>query len=114
MTQNNTINTVEVTKEYYSSGALMCETPYVNDKEHGIEKWYYESGALEREVPYVNGRRNGIVKAYYESGALWWEIPLVNGKMHGIKKGYAKDNSNIDRLTLYNSGREVAIVVSNI
>ena len=41
MTQNNAIDNVEVKKHYYKSGALYWETPYVNGKMHGIEKWYY-------------------------------------------------------------------------
>jgi len=90
MTQNNTINTVEVRKEYYATGALLSE------------------------IPYVNGERHGITKEYYSSGTLYAEVPYVKGKAHGVKKHYDKDNSNIDRLTLYNSGREVVSVMTNI
>jgi antitoxin component YwqK of YwqJK toxin-antitoxin module len=86
MLQNNTIDTVEVKKEYYASGALLAE------------------------IPRVNGERHGIVKTYNETGTLYAEVPFVKGKAHGIKKRYDKDNSNIDRLTLYNRGREVAFV----
>jgi len=86
MTQNNTIDTVEVKKEYYESGALLSETPHVNGESHGIRKHYYLSGALRRETPYVNGKR------------------------HGIEKHYDKDNSNIDHLALYDRDWEVASV----
>jgi len=55
-----------------------------------------------------------LKKEYYESGALSSETPFVKGKAHGIKKRYDKDNSNIDRLTLYNRGREVVSVMTNI
>ena len=40
MPQNNTIDTVEVRKEYYPSGALSCETPFVNGYRHGISRDY--------------------------------------------------------------------------
>jgi len=90
MTQNNTIDNVEVIKIYYKSGALWWETPYVNGKRHGIEKGYYESGALE------------------------WETPYVEGKKHGIEKEYEADKSNIDCLTLYEKGHEVASVKFSI
>jgi len=106
----NTIDNVEVKKRYYKSGALLRETPYVNGKIHGIDKWYYTSGALERETPYKKGKRHGIVKVYYKSGALRWEIPFVNGKMHGIERGYDNDRSNIDRLVLYNGDQEVTSI----
>ena len=110
MTQDNSIDTVEVKKYYFASGALWIEDPYVNGKIHGIDKWYYESGALERETLYKKGKRHGIVKVYYKSGALRWEIPFVNGKMHGIERGYDNDNINIDCLVLYNGDQEVTSI----
>ena len=114
MTQNNTIDKVEVKRIYYPSGALWYETPYVDGKEHGIEKGYYESGALKKEIPYENGEMHGIVKAYYESGDLWYEAPYVNGKKHGISRDYDNDNSNIYCLTLYDKDREAVSIKSNI
>ena len=107
MIQNNAIDSVEVKKHYYKSGALERETPYVNGKVHGLAKWYYESGALWSEAPYVNGERHGIEKTYYASGALWWEIPYVDGNKHGIEKKHEADKSSIVSLTLYNKGHKV-------
>ena len=86
MTQNNSIDTVEVRKDYYRSGALRCETPYVDGKKHGIDKGYYETGALK------------------------WEVPYKNGKMHVIKRSYDNDKANIVCLALYDKDREVAFV----
>ena len=114
MTQINTIDNVEVRKEYYESGALLWEIPYKNGKEHGMAKVYYESGALRYETPRVNGEKHGIAKHYYESGALSLEVPYVNGVMHGIAKSYGKDNINIDCVTLYNKDQEVTTVKSII
>jgi antitoxin component YwqK of YwqJK toxin-antitoxin module len=114
LTQNNTIDNVVVKKNYYRSGALWDETPYVNGKMHGIEKWYYESGALRGEIPYLNGDIHGIEKLYYESGALSAETPYVNGKAHGIVKCYDEDKSNIDCLALYDKGLKVASVKFSI
>jgi len=108
MTQNNAIDNVEVKKHYYKSGALERETPYVNEKVHGLAKWYYESGALWADTPYVNGERHGIEKTYYASGALWWEIPYLDGERHGIVKKYEADKSNIVSLALYEKGHKVA------
>jgi len=90
MVQNNTIDKVKVKKNYYKSGALYWETPYVNGKMHGIEKWYHESGAL------------------------WREIPYVDSEIHGIVKNYEADKSNIYRLALYEKGRAVASVKFSI
>ena len=110
MSQDNSIDTVEVRKEYYASGALYSETPLVNGKKHGIARAYYESGALLWVIPYVNGQRHGIEKTYYSSGALWWETPYVNEQRHGIAKSYNKDDLNIDFLKLYRRDRAVLVL----
>ena len=103
MTQDN--SKAKVRKAFYSSGALMKETPYVDGKEHGISKQYYESGALWCEIPYVNGKTHGIEKWYCGSGALHSETPYVNGQRHGIQKEYNRDTINIDYLILFNKDR---------
>ena len=110
MTQNNTIDNVEVKKHYYESGALWYEIPYKKGRKHGIEKWYYSSGALQFETPYLNGDIHGIEKLYYESGTLEWEIPYVDSEINGIVKIYEADKSNIVSLALYEKGRKVASV----
>ena len=46
MTQDNSIDTVEVNKNYHESGVLWLETPYVNRVKHGIEKEYSDTGVL--------------------------------------------------------------------
>jgi antitoxin component YwqK of YwqJK toxin-antitoxin module len=112
--QNNAIDSVEVKKHYYKSGALERETPYVNGKVHGLAKWYYESGALMVETPYVDGKEHGIVKWYYPSGALRRESQYENGKMHGLEKDYEEGKSNIVSLALYDKGREVTSVKFSI
>ena len=90
MIWDNYIDTVKVKKEYYASGDLWLETPY------------------------VNGKRHGVKKEYYDSGFLWEETPYVNGMRHGIERGYYKERVNICYLVLYNKDREVASVTSYI
>ena len=84
MSQDNSIDSVEVKRSYYESGALRCEAPQ------------------------VNGNMHGMIKEYYPSGALWVETPFVNGYKHGISKEYNREKSSIVRLTLCNRGREVS------
>src|SRR5574344_496144 len=75
--------TIDVKKEYYDSGVLKSETPYVNGEIHGIRKIYYESGALTWEIPYVNGIRHGVEKTYYQSGDLLNTAKYKNDKKVG-------------------------------
>ena len=83
MTQNDTKDKVEIRREYYKSGALYSEGPYVDGVEHGIEK------------------------GYHKSGDLWWETPYVNGEIQGIVKNYDRDKLNIDVLMLYKGDNKV-------
>jgi antitoxin component YwqK of YwqJK toxin-antitoxin module len=68
--------------------ALWCETPYVNGKKHGIERWYYYSGALHAKSPYVNNKKQGTEEVYYESGALELATSYADDNPHGIEKQY--------------------------
>jgi antitoxin component YwqK of YwqJK toxin-antitoxin module len=71
------------------NGKLYRELPYdVHGKENGVEKQYYESGKIEYERPYVNGKRNGMVKKYYESGKLEMENQYADDKIIGSVKFY--------------------------
>ena len=72
-------DSVDIRNEYYESGELKSETPYIDSKIHGIEKWYYKSGELLFEIPYENGKIHGIWKTYNESGELLDESRYVNG-----------------------------------
>ena len=114
MSQDNSINSVEIRKLYHESGALWREIPYENGKKCGVEKYYHESGALWREIPYENGEKHGIAKTYYESGPLHWVTPYVNGKIHGIKKVYVKDTQEIYRLSLYDKERYVLALYKDL
>ena len=58
-----------VQKEYYESGALLSETPYVNDKRHGVQKEYYENGEIKEERIYVNDELKGTIN-YDETGQI--------------------------------------------
>jgi antitoxin component YwqK of YwqJK toxin-antitoxin module len=51
-----------------------------------IHKDYYESGALAWEVPFVNGKWHGIYKEYCESGRLASVSEYKNDVFQGYKK----------------------------
>ena len=52
----------EIKVGYYENGNVMYEAPFVNGKQHGIEKWYYENGKLKWETPFKKGKL----------GNSWW------------------------------------------
>ncbi len=60
----------EAVKEFYPSGKLKSETPFVNGNIHGTRKSYFESGVLQKEEEYRDGRREGVSREYYEDGVL--------------------------------------------
>lgn len=77
-----------IRKQYYENGALLLLSPYINGEQNGIEKQYDQSGQISSEIPFTNGNKNGVVKFYRENGQLWFETPYVNGIKHGISKHY--------------------------
>ncbi|RLA24807.1 MAG: hypothetical protein DRQ62_04365, partial [Gammaproteobacteria bacterium] len=90
-------------KVYYETGKIAVEIPYVDDKEHGLEKQYYPSGQLFMETPYVEGEQIGAIKVYYETGEILGEMTL-NGDIL-TAKGYDLDGTLISCI-LYNDGVE--------
>jgi len=59
---------MEFVKEYYLTGTLKQETPYLHGQINGIEKYFYEDGILARETPFLYGQIHGIEKCYDEDG----------------------------------------------
>ncbi len=72
-----------IEKQYYLSGELYMESPFINGLQNGIEKHYHKSGKIWSEIPYKNGNKNGIVKRYYENGQISFETFFNNGIEHG-------------------------------
>jgi antitoxin component YwqK of YwqJK toxin-antitoxin module len=114
---------------YYSSGELMCETPYKREQgcvsidinciynvtPNGIRRCWYRSGELSSELNYVNGKENGIEKRYNKKGMIIEESMYVNGyercsisggqeKTNGLKKDCYK-NGILKRITNYRHGK---------
>ena len=61
---------VDYIRTLVGEGILIRETPYIDDKQHGMEKEYYleEEGKIRSEVEYKNGKLEGIKKGYYKNG----------------------------------------------
>jgi antitoxin component YwqK of YwqJK toxin-antitoxin module len=84
-----------VLKEYYPSGKLKREIPYVNGiiPDGGASKTYYESGALMSITEYNHGKPNGKDFRYYENGQLADEGYYKDGKKTGIRRLYREDGT---------------------
>ncbi len=89
-----------ILKEYYESGELEKETPYIEGKIHGIEKIYYKSGKLLWETPYVKGKIYGIEKIYYASGKLKKEIGFYDDSVCGQVVEYSELGKEISRISV--------------
>ena len=49
----------ETKTTYYSNGKKASETPYVNDKKHGLRIGWHYSGEKWYETPYKNDLQHG-------------------------------------------------------
>ena len=74
----------------------MYEFPYQNGELHGIMKEYYVSGQLKAEMPWVNNTEHGlncISKKYYKNGQIKEESWYVDGYLRGTNN--YDENGNI-------------------
>ena len=91
-------------REYYPSGKLMEETPYVNGMRVGLSTWYYETGIVQGERTYKEDKLDGIIKWYYTTGSLGTEFNYKDGKLEGLTKLYW-ENGNLKAEDYYINGR---------
>ena len=49
----------ETITQHYSNGNKSCETPYVNEKVHGLRIVWYSNGKKSSEIPYKNNIQHG-------------------------------------------------------
>jgi MORN repeat variant len=84
----------QIKKEYYPSGKLRSETPYVpGGIITGVRKEYLESGVLQYESMLVDNVLNGTSKIYYETGEIMLTVSLVDGKKDGRAYVYYKSGN---------------------
>ena len=65
-------------------------------KPHGIAKDYYESGVLKKEDPYVDGERTGMMKFYDENGSIEMSAEFNNSKQDGQTMYYYNDGNKTE------------------
>jgi antitoxin component YwqK of YwqJK toxin-antitoxin module len=83
-----------INQEFFPSGKIASETPYVKGEKHGIEKTYRENGALQRKTPYTNGLICGIERTFFSFGQqIESETPFVKGIRHGIARTFYRKGS---------------------
>ena len=73
-----------ISKRYYLSGELLCETPYKNGKINGIQTLYYKNGKIISETPFTYGLANGVCTTYSKDGKWMQELTYVNGNINGV------------------------------
>jgi antitoxin component YwqK of YwqJK toxin-antitoxin module len=67
-------------KEFFKTGIVKQEIPYVDNKIHGILKEYYETGAVKYESNCAYGKNDGPLKKYDKNGKLISTKYFKNGK----------------------------------
>ncbi len=124
-------NRIEMTR--HSNGVVQSETPYVNGKKHGLNKWWredgskwieeiwrsgkkhgmatdwYESGRKSEERMRKEGNSHGLETHWYKSGEKWWEIMWRNGKRQGVVTAWYENGQKIHQ-TYYGADAEYACV----
>jgi len=100
---NGNLKSETTYKKSYKVGWKKVKTTLIP---HGVAKDYYESGVLKKEDPYVEGNRTGLVKLYLEDGSLEISSEYVNNKREGKTTFYEKDGS-VSMTIFYKNDLEV-------
>ncbi|PKP27911.1 MAG: hypothetical protein CVU02_02405 [Bacteroidetes bacterium HGW-Bacteroidetes-19] len=83
-----------------TTGILLEELNYLNDKLHGTAKTYYTDGLPCTVENYINGKRNGIAESYFIDGKLSITGPFHEGFKIGIWN-YFDQNGKLRKVIEY-------------
>jgi len=82
-------------KDYSTSGDIIAEGQYTDNKRTGVWKFYGENKKIEQVGSYANGKINGPWRWYYPDGELLREEEYFQGKRDGNYTEYTRDGSVI-------------------
>jgi antitoxin component YwqK of YwqJK toxin-antitoxin module len=68
---------------YAKNGALIQESEFVGDEDHGPGRWWSEDGQLTTEGQHEHGKRAGRWRWFHPGGALKEEAGYLDGLLHG-------------------------------
>ncbi len=74
----------KIKTSHYHGGKVESKTPYVNGKQHGMERWWYESGKKYTEEMWRDGKLHGVETWWYESGQKKKEIYHIADKEYAL------------------------------
>ncbi|MCQ2195423.1 MAG: toxin-antitoxin system YwqK family antitoxin [Paludibacteraceae bacterium] len=94
-----------LSKAYSEKGAVIEETPYVNDKIEGVKRTFLEDGSLYQEVEYKNGLEDGFYKLYEGNKEPVITGQHKNGKRDGEWKIY-DEKGQVDEVLTYENGKQ--------
>lgn len=75
-------------KSFFSNGNVSCETEYVDNLVHGVQKLYHSNGKLMYQLKDDHGYSNGPLTEYYANGNLKSEYTYYFDKQDGTFKEY--------------------------
>ncbi len=85
-----------VLHEYYSTGQVKSECPFVLGMKHGVERSWTEGGVLRSDCNFENGLQDGFDRVYQADGQLEMESYDRRGKSLGVLTFWKADGT-IDR-----------------
>lgn len=83
---------------YHRTGDPHVQTPYQNNKIHGIRKQYLVNGVPERFESWKNGIKEGITTVF-QDGIVHNEIPYKADKKNGIELVYNAEGQVVGEVT---------------
>ncbi len=103
--ENGILNGVAI--NYFISGGVYSEKPYVHGKAEGMSTTYYKGGAVENTIPYVGNQKEGVAKYYYPDGTMQGQGIFVANKLNGPSRLYTESGIAVYEL-VYQNGTVVS------
>jgi len=75
-----------VAKEFYESGMIKSEIPFIDGDTSGNATLYYENGHTKFEITYLEDKRDGEQKEYYPTGKLKTDTFYHEGELQSVDR----------------------------
>lgn len=102
-------NQLDWKAEYYPSGVLKQNEPFLQNQRHGLATYWHPNGVKYADIPWYRGQKHGRFKLFRQNGSLEQELIYKMGKPHGLLKWY-DEKSKIKLRAYYNHGEVLEII----
>ncbi len=80
-----------------------CPAPNFNEVK--IKTTHYDNGGVESKTPYVSDKQHGLQTGWDDDGTKWWTALWKDGEKHGLETRWYKNESK-SSITMWRDGKK--------